>query len=564
MESNQLDELFRKVIRKHNKPHLIGSQDTTIGHSLCIGNPGYSKTSSNRREVEIRVSKGHKIFCLYDAGRMDLAYFMFPSVSDFWKVPKLDGKKIITAKSYKTTLLYPVSKNIPKKLPYNAVPFTIGINELDENDFTSLVGISGKETIKSALYYMEKHVDEFTTPNDYLNIMGDALKSSEDRDKIKPSHFAIKKLKGDALQPLINEGLLTSGSQQTCLDLRELIKDKKTIHVLVLKHCPQNLWGFLVHYFMNHLFKILGGMDNEKRIKQKTTIVLNEVADLLDASAETGSSSEAISNMIGKIAKQSRTSDIFMLMDTQLPQQLPDIKDTMQRIYVFNSGLSEVQKAMEIIGISQRTGEITSEDLMLIPRLTRGYYYLFDKTFGVSMHKLVWTRSRSYLDGEDFYDIYEKVFGKSSYTNITEILNKIKKEREDSEELWRKRDEMVKEAKRIKEEEKKELDKDKREIDKIKKITNNENNSNSKKTSGISSTKNNKVAIRRSFSVSPAESNDKEHKEVIPQEVKPDEVITEEVKPQEVKPDEVITEEVKPTKEGEINWGEFKKIIKTY
>jgi hypothetical protein len=545
---NQLSELFSKVIKKHNNLHLVGSKDTTIGHSLCIGNPGHGKTSSNRREVEIRVSKGHKIFCLYDAGRMDLAYFMFPSVSDFWKVPKLDGKRIIAAKAYKTTLLYPVTKNIPKKLPYNAIPFTIGINDLDENDFTSLVGISGKETIKSALYYMEKHVDEFTTPNDYLNIMGDALKSSEDRDKIKPSHFAVKKLKGDALQPLINEGLLTSGSQQTCLDLRELARDKKTIHVLVLKHCPQNLWGFLVHYFMNHLFKILGGLDNEKRIKQKTTFVLNEVADLLDVSAETGSSSEAISNMIGKIAKQSRTSNIFMLMDTQLPQQLPDIKDTMQRIYVFNSGLAEAQKAMEIIGISQRTGEITGEDLMLIPRLPRGYYYLFDKTFGVSMHKLVWTRSRSYLDGEDFYDIYEKVFGQSSYTNITEILNKIRKERTDSEELWRKRDEMVKESKRAAEDKKKELDKDKKEIEKIKKSDTVDKDIPSKKISRKPSLKNSGENDRSSFSVSTAESNSNE--------VIPEEVIITEVKPAEVK--------TKTNSEENVNWGEFKKIIKTY
>ena len=33
---------------------------------------------------------------------------------------------------------------------------------------------------------------------------------------------------------------------------------------------------------------------------------------------------------------------------------------------------------MEIIGINTRSGQITNDEIMIIPRLPKGYYYLFD------------------------------------------------------------------------------------------------------------------------------------------------------------------------------------------
>lgn len=433
--------VFFKVFNKQWKYHLIKNKD--IGNSLCIGNPGFGKTTCNRRECELRYENNHKIICLYDAGRCDMAYFMFPSVSDFWKKPKVERGKIILPKKYPVELLYPVTSNIPKKLPYNAVPFTIGVSDLDENDIVALVGTGSKDTVKGALNFMKKKIDKDTTGLDYLNIMGHGLKKVEDSDSIKPSHFGIKKLKSDVFLPLINEGLLSSKNSDTAIDIRSIITNKKTMSILILRHCPQNLWGFLVLFFLNHIFKSLSGIDAEKRIKQKTTVVMNEVADLLTADEDAGSSSGSIAKMIEKIAKQYRTGNMYLLMDTQIPQELPDVKDTLNRIYVFNSGVSEVQKVMEIMGISFRSGQINSDDLMIIPRLPKGYYYLFDRVSGVSIHKLLWTRSRTYLDGEDFYDIYNKINGISSYINIAPILDKLETEREKSEEIWNYRKNMI-------------------------------------------------------------------------------------------------------------------------
>lgn len=440
--SDPIQDLFLKRIRKFNKSHTI-NREKVVGHSLAIGNPGHGKTSGNRREVELRWQVGHKIFCLYDAGRMDMAYFMFPSVSPFWRKPKMEKNKIIGPRRYPVTLLYPVTRDLPQKIPNFGVPFTIPVSDLDENDLIAMAGSSSKDMIKGLYSYMETMVTEETTPDDFVNIMGAAMKKVKDTDGIKPSHHAVKKLKFDVFQPLISQGILSSKTAPTALDLEAEIRKRDTITVLVLRHCPQNLWGFLVHYFMNHLFKVLAGIGRTKRVKQKTTIVLNEVADLLSNDDDTGGSAWSISKTIGRIAKQSRSSDMFMLLDSQIPQELPDVKDTMQRVYVYNSGRPEVEKAMEIIGISTRSGEITADDLMIIPRLPRGWYYLFDRENGLGIYKQVWTRSRTYLSGEDFYDIYDKIYGKSAYTDIRAIIADLQEEKARSAAAWELRKQLI-------------------------------------------------------------------------------------------------------------------------
>ena len=452
--SPQIANLFEKVKAKYFTHDSVSYKNKAMGHSLNIGIPGSGKTSSNRREAELRWELGHKIICLYDASRMDLAYFAFPSVSDFWKRPKYDGKKIIGARKYPVELLYPVTKRIPKKLPKNAKIFTIPVNEIDELDIGALTGSTSLETIKSVLNSMENKVHNNTTGHDYLNILGSMLKKTEDTDKIKISHFGTKALKGKVFTPLLNEGILSSKDSEYSLDIEAMLKDKKTISVLVLRHCPQKLWGFIVHYFMNHIFKLMSGIDGDKRIKMNATILLNEVSDLLQEGGDIGESSLAISRSIEKIAKQYRTANLYLLMDTQIPQTLPDIKDIIHTLNIFNSGFTEVNKALEIMGVSMRTGMITSDEINIIPFLPSGWYFKINKQSGLSFHKLLWTRSRSYLDGEDFYDIYDSVVGKMEYVDISQQLKQLKLEDEQSIQLWEKKEEIFKKQEEVEKENK--------------------------------------------------------------------------------------------------------------
>lgn len=454
-ENPQLEQLFNKVKNKHRKFNILTSSGSTIGHSLSIGMPGHGKTTGNRKEVEIRVEAAHhKVICLYDAGRMDMAYFMFPSTEDFWKKPKYEGGKIIAARSYKTELIYFNSKNVPDKLPNNSILCTIPVCDLDENDISAMTGFVNTESIKSILGYMENYVNEGTTPEDYVNLMGEALRYTQDIDGIKIPHHSAKKLKYEVFQPLINEGILSSKKVSTAIDIRKILKDRKTISVLVLRHCPQKVWGFLVNYLMNHIYKNLSGVDGSKRIKQNTTIVLNEVADLLQTGGDYGESAFAISSLIGKIAKQGRTANLYLLMDTQIPQQLPEIKDIMNRVYIFNSGVAEIQKAMEIMGYSIRTGMISQDEINLVPFLPRGWYFLLTKT-GVLFNKLQYLRSRTYHDGEDFYDIYDKVYGKMAYYSIDKYIEELRQEKLLTKQVW--------ELKRLKNKKKEEVVLDKEE-----------------------------------------------------------------------------------------------------
>ena len=62
--------------------------------------------------------------------------------------------------------------------------------------------------------------------------------------------------------------------------------------------------------------------------------------------------------------------------------------------------------------------------------------YWFDRETVVSMHKQVWTRSRPYYDGEDFYDVYDRHFGKFAYTDIRPMLKQLEAERTNSLKTW--------------------------------------------------------------------------------------------------------------------------------
>jgi len=435
----QIQPIFEKVRLKHKKFNTLTRSNKVVGHSLAIGQPGHGKTTGNRKEAELRYELNHKIIALYDAGRMDLALFSFPSDSKFWKCPKIEKGKIITSKPYKTELLYPMTKSLKKKekLPMNGKAFTIGVSDLDEDDISALTGSSSLESLKDILNTMETKVNDKTTPNDYLNTLSELLKKSEDQDNIKVSHHGAKPIKGKVFLPLINQGILSSKSANTTINLKEILKDKKTISVLVLKHCPQKLWGFLVHYFMNHCYKLLSGVDGSDRIIQNTTIMLNEVQDLLEEESDFGESSLAISRSISKILRQSRTANVFLLMDTQLPQKLPDVKDIMQRVYVYNSGFPEVQKVCEMMGITRGTGMLNSDEMSLIPFLPPGWYFLLDRQKGVSFHKLAWLRSKTYNAGEEFYDVYEKYKGRGAYYSIAKEIQELKEEEELSKKKWK-------------------------------------------------------------------------------------------------------------------------------
>jgi len=89
----QIQPIFEKVRLKHKKFNTLTRSNKVVGHSLAIGQPGHGKTTGNRKEAELRYELNHKIIALYDAGRMDLALFSFPSDSKFWKCPKIEKGK---------------------------------------------------------------------------------------------------------------------------------------------------------------------------------------------------------------------------------------------------------------------------------------------------------------------------------------------------------------------------------------------------------------------------------------------------------------------------------------
>ena len=466
-------ELFEKERKRHSKSSIIKREDFVPGGSkpvtgniLNIGIPGSTKSTANRRRGEILFEIGHKILILYDGGdRMDICYLMFPSKHLYWKIPKIrkkrnGGYEIIGKRSYPVEVLIPITKNIPKgrnELPSNFIPFTIPVCDLDRDDLIALTGKRAMDMISGAYSYMEEKVDEDTTGDDYINLLERAISKKAKKEE-KLTHYGPRRLIERIFRPLNNQGLLSNKKVSCAIDLKEHIMNRKVITVLCLRHCPPQFHGFVVHYLMNHISQILSGRGTTKKIKQKTTIILNEVHILLSKDEEEGSSADAISRKIESILKMHRTSSTFLCMDTQLIDDLPKVKETLQQIKVFASSMASIQKAMEIIGITEKSGQITEDSYQLIPHLPKGWYYLFDRNKGVSMHKLKWCRSRTYLDGENFYDIYREVYGaklgKLAYQDINPLLVELKNQKERSKEMWKYREKIerkpvVKEEKEV-------------------------------------------------------------------------------------------------------------------
>lgn len=432
---------------------LLIQKTKWLANWLSLGDIGSGKSTSLATLFEelyrVKFMKRKfkiKLFDIYCAERMEGAYRALKSNFAEYR-SKIAKERGYGAIEYPTRLLYPMCekflKNKIRKLPAISEVFTIPIESLDTNDFQALIG-TDLSTSQTALWNVVKdYLLPTTTDVDLQNILNLAqagkLKPKRKGERLEKMGTiqTVAILKRGILGKLIRNGLLSSSKCSTCLDLKKEINEYSIFSVLILKYIDKDMWGFLVHYFLNHINSILS---EKKGIKPYATFgLIREVADLFARDFES-EAKKSITNDIDRIFKQCRTNRFYLALDLQNWFELTRVVQKQTTIIVCHrtSSFAEIQK--EILGHSYpgRTpiNMYTAEQLAVAPMLDVGEAFVCQKDIKTYLTSIFPPRHRLWDAKliDSFEDTWRKE--KNTWIKVEEKIKGLLDERKISEDYW--------------------------------------------------------------------------------------------------------------------------------
>ena len=413
---------------------------------MNIGKTGYGKSGSvaliEEGLFDLRYIKRHwkvKIFDLFDGGRGENMFLCIPNNN----LLKYDVKKLkslnYTPKAYPCNILYPMSKNLPNKIPPQGKVFTIPINSLNYGDLQALIGKEITPTIAGIWNSVFSGVTKRTTIEDLKQlIMSATAGKGKKEEDMKTSAFARKIIYG-ALGKLIENNLLSSGIHPFALDIKVECEDVDNISVLALKYIDRECHGFLTNYFISHVVR--GLLMNKIKPPIATYFVMREVRELLKN--DVASQSEAaIKESLSLVLAKWRTNKTAFIMDNQLHSTLiKDATSLPQKILLFQT--DEARAILDSMGYNTRSGVLTSNQLMAIAMLPKLHCYVIDKdkaSRGAYLIRLNPPRHRLFNSGERFDDVYNNLVGIWKSVGIDKDVDPFtptEKENQQSKENWK-------------------------------------------------------------------------------------------------------------------------------
>ncbi len=329
-----------KNANKNRRRFLINHPNQ--GNFLIVGKTGYGKSGSigliEENLFDLRFIKRSwkvKIFDLFDGGRGENMFLCIPN-NNLLKYGEKKLKQInYMPKSYPCNILYPMSKNLPKRISPQGRVFTIPINSLDYSDLQALIGKEITPTVAGIWNSVFSSVTKKTTIEDLRQlIMSSTAGKGKKEEDIKTSAFARKLIFG-ALGKLIENNLLSSGMHPFALDITEETEDVNNISILATKYIDKELHGFIVNYFISHVVR--GLAMNKIKPPVATYFVMREVRELLNDA--TASSSEfAIRESLSRVLRMWRTNKTGFIMDNQLQSALTkDAISLPQKMLIFQT-----------------------------------------------------------------------------------------------------------------------------------------------------------------------------------------------------------------------------------
>jgi len=375
-----------------------------------------------------------KIFDLFDDGRGENMFWIFPNDHDIYK-HSLSRRYWYIPKEYPVRLLFPVTRKLPKKLPIQSKVFAIPIDSLTINDIYALVGEQISQSQRTLWNRVQEKITRNTTPVDLKKLLEKMqkgeIKLKDESSGIKFNAKTYATIVNGILGELFKENMLCAGVSKLALNLKEEINDKDVISVLVLKYCPPELRGFLVNYFIRHIYDALN-IGSIKKPKA-TYFLLREVSKLLKSDVRS-ESDFAIRDNIEYIIRQGRGPRTYFIMDTQYLSNLSDVKSMPSRIIAFRT--HEGKDILEALGYTRISNLYTRENIATLPLLPQRWCYVFEKGKKVFLTKVNVPRHKTWNHLRDEFEIlYMKHYGEKYY-DITEDIKKLEEENNKSREYW--------------------------------------------------------------------------------------------------------------------------------
>lgn len=423
-----------------------------ISHMIIYGQTGSGKSQTLKSCVERAFLRGDvKILDLYAGGADEGAYYALKSNHKFWTDRQFYYKdKITQAQEFPVKCLVPMSRKLPAELPDFYQPFTLGVSTITDSDLKSILG---SDLTKGEIAIWRKtlaNVKKSTSLPDLLRLLIEA-KNKKDGKPGASAHGLSSVY--NLFSAFERERLFSSTNNPLALDLKAELKNKNVITSLILRHFPEEYWGFIVNYFIHNTYQLV--LDNQ--IKSTIIIVLRELGDFLEG--VTNSPQEAaVKNSIIHVVRKGRKHKLFFWGDNQTPVNIDVVKSEFP--------IKICHKVDNTYALKEALGDLgamllVNDDYARLMNFPPGRCFVLTNS-GLFNPQMMPPLSRmSGQEGADFYTIWRQEKG-SRFKNIRPYILNINNEYKERYKYWenydlekKKRKSELKELKKKKAEEEK-------------------------------------------------------------------------------------------------------------
>ena len=413
-------------------------------------------------------SRGYKIFDLWGGDRNEHLYWTLPSNEfNYWN----NAKKILRLnkpgpKQYKVNLLYPLTRNLPKQLPFNPPNvfsniFTVPFRDVKLEDFSLVIGNPSLKA-ESVWREVKEKSKKNTGPAELIKIIKDLKGQSTS-------------LYANAIKPFINELFLQDENCQFNLNLKKEIDDKETITVLCLDFVEKELRLFILGYFLRKMAEVLDARGR----RTKNIMIIREASEFFRAT------DQAIVHDRYKIFKSYLSHYIRMgrrgmhlLLDSQSPSETRGMVDGQQDLTLLGRLPSEADRR-DATDQLFRDNLITKTKITAIATLEPGQFIVCPSGQDARFHYFLLPRTRFWKEGDgNFYkNTWKNAVNR--WCNYDEEREKLledfktkKKQIEDDEKAKKELEKLKKEKEKENKKQSKFIKKEQAAIDKLKKKVN--------------------------------------------------------------------------------------------
>ena len=324
-----------------------------MNHLFIAGQSQSGKTYIMNWLTEWIVQNGYGKVIYLNCNKLNLLEealtFMFPNIekADLKKIkrtrqlnPKTRKIEQTKPRGFKVKVYVPISANAPDKLPENFIPFSIPVNDWDEEIFQALYGDQDVTRIKSVYDAQIKFNKKNKNINyaDLKNVLS-KFRNSETYWQTgylgaKTIYYSPKAHKRTIesffgrFQIFNVQGILSSENFQYSLKklLRKELVDQQTIVVLDTQHIEnRSLEYFIISYFMKAVEDILEKEGLKHKIAHKIIFSLDEIRFLFPSFSEHKQNVHiGITDLGQRFLTAGRKSKIEMWLSVQSPSFIPE------------------------------------------------------------------------------------------------------------------------------------------------------------------------------------------------------------------------------------------------